>query len=62
MPRYQVAGTMTVNFDVEVEASSEGFAVSAVTEMSYTDLLNANTNLPGVEVDSVVKVKRAARK
>jgi hypothetical protein len=56
MPKYQVTGTFTQNFDVEVEADDEDEAVEIVEDMDFDDLADGGP-MPKIEVDGILELK-----
>jgi hypothetical protein len=52
----QVTGTVTFNFDVEVEAEHEDAAMQMVEEMEYADLIE-RAPAPRMEVDGCLEVR-----
>ena len=61
MSKYQVTGTLTVHFDVDVEAKEPEEAEDLVSSMTYDQLTAGATKLPDLEVDSVVRLKGGGR-
>ena len=56
MPRYQVTGTVTFSFDVNIEAEHEDAAMQIAEEKEYGDLIG-NAGMPRVEVEGVLELK-----
>ncbi len=54
--RCQVTGTVTFDFDVEIEAEHEDAAMQMAEDMEYGDLI-ARSPMPRVEVDGCLELK-----
>jgi hypothetical protein len=58
--KFQVTGTITFNFDIEVDAASEDEAAEKAEEMDYAGLLET-APIPRVDVEGCNEVKAAPR-
>jgi predicted methyltransferase len=58
MPKFQVTGSLTLHFDVEVTAIDERIAESDVREMSYVKLIEGSPGVPTFEIDSITPLKK----
>ena len=56
MKKYQVTGTLSCRFDIEVDAQDEESAEQQVRQMEYLNIIEKSA-MPEIEVDSVLSVR-----